>query len=210
MKLYTCYSDSHLSLFQDYFLRTFPWSDGFVLDARQIPQWVQDGGVYRAEGWCDMTDYKTECAIEACKKEETFLWSDVDVVFFGTIVKQLVDSLADYDIVGQFDGEAGLCAGFYVCRGGPKTLALFERVRAIKRQVDFGCDQPALNHVLDMVKWSYLPSTFWSYGQLQSGRWLGEEPVPFPKNLSMVHANWMVGTDLKAKFLTMALDRKTH
>jgi hypothetical protein len=104
--------------------------------------------------------------------------------------------MGDLNVLFQNDSPAGRkCAGFFVCRAGPATLHLWQRVRAhmIERRVS--SDQAALNDVADTcgLRWAYLPSTFFGGGALTGKAWTPTESLPVPDGIVMHHANWTTG-----------------
>ena len=141
MNLYTFYTPSHKSLYEDYFLKTLP-KNAFNLIVRENPQECPTGD-YFAPGWRETVFRKIELLIEACKESwgDVFAYSDVDVQFFGLTADILLAELGAFDIACQYDMDSQYCAGFFVCRANHSTLDLFCTMRD-----NYGkCDQATMN-----------------------------------------------------------------
>lgn len=59
---------------------------------------------------------------------DIFVFSDVDIIFFKKVSKDLTSHLKNKDIVFQTENykKTLVCTGFFICRANKKTLALWE------------------------------------------------------------------------------------
>ena len=92
MKIYTIYSQSHKELYENHFLPSLP--EGFELHTKEIEQECATGSYYK-DGW-DKTCYKkVQYYKEICEQNqgETYVFSDVDIQFFGLTPEDLLDEL---------------------------------------------------------------------------------------------------------------------
>jgi len=129
----------------------------------------------------------------------------------------------------HFNNPNGRCAGFFATRSTQKIRALFartlERLResAEKRKgerVGFDhSEQNAVNREIEQtkdLKWGFLPERYYTHGLYEQGVKNPKEPRGFwwhlkhpsekdrvyvPLELTVHHANWCVGTDLKIELL---------
>jgi len=194
MKVYTYYTDSHKNFYDDYFSKTL---EGFEIVAFQGEQECKTGSYYQ-DGWKNTTMKKVDIFVKACEENqnEIFLYSDVDIQFFGPIKQTLLEELGDNDIAFQNDYLGGMCSGFFVCRGNERTLKMFQNMK--KNESTYLEDQHALNMNLNNVKFKPLSSKFWTFGAYQT-QWKNQN-FEIPDNILMHHANWTEGLQNK-KFL---------
>lgn len=227
MKLYACYTPSHLPLVNQHFLLSLPPELGGARSShmfsnkkailRELPQRSQSGA-FESPGFQATCLDKVDFIIEALKTEtEPFLFSDVDVRFYGPVVDDLTKLLGDADMAFQWDGESGLeCSGFMVLRPCGAVLSFWNFVR--QRMVDHSMmDQDAVHSVLGphdqerfskatqmwfsaSAKWRILPERYWTFGR-NDKHWTPGMPVNPPADLLVHHANWTVGVDNKLKLL---------
>jgi hypothetical protein len=128
MKLIAVFSASHETLKDEWFLRTL--KDDYDVRLRRCD--VRGPGSYMQEDWTQTIVFKCDTIIDAIQKywDERFVYSDVDVAFFGPTERAILDSLAGRDIVCQLDDPAGtLCTGFFALHANDRTLRLWQEVR---------------------------------------------------------------------------------
>jgi len=201
MKLYTIYTESHKYMYENYFIKTLP--NEFEVITTEIPQECPTGEFYQ-EGW-DKTCYrKVELFHKVCEQNmgELFVFSDVDIQFFGKIKQTLIDELGDFDIACQNDTGNYYCSGFFICRANEKTLHMFsEMLKNYHLE-----DQTTLNKHIHLVKSKFLSNKFFTIGHLLNTVWSGQE-FNLTNNILMHHSNWVSGIDNKIKLMDIVRDK---
>lgn len=195
MKIYTYYTDSHKGLFDEWFSKTVT---DLEINATVGEQECKSGSYYQ-DGWKKTTMKKVDVFIKAVKENmnDIFVFSDVDIQFFGPIKEQLINELGEADIAIQNDYKGGLCSGFFVCRGNERTLRMFETMKQNESQ--YLEDQYALNMNLHLCNVKVLSERFWTFGAYGT-QWKGQN-FDIPDNLLMHHSNWTEGIENKIKLL---------
>jgi hypothetical protein len=195
MKVYTYFTPSHKIFFDEFFSPS--------VEDLEIVQIMGDQdcktGFYYTEGWKQTTMKKVDVFIKACEDNQgsVFVFSDVDIQFFGPIKQTLLEELGDYDIALQNDYLGGMCSGFFVCRGNERTLNMFKKMKENESQ--YLEDQHALNLNLHLVKFKPLSEKFWTFGMFKT-QWKNQN-FNIPDNLLMHHANWTEGIENKTNLL---------
>lgn len=198
MKLYTIYSQSHEKLYNEYFLNTI--SDEFDIITYTTSQYCESGSFY-SQGWDRICYDKVTVFKHACKDNlgGFFVFSDVDVQFFGPIKEDLITELGDYDIACQNDCGDTYCSGFFICRCNDSTLSMFEEIiKSYHRE-----DQHMLNLAIRTmgIKAKFLdPKKYFTVGHETMCPWIGQE-FSIPDQILVHHANWTVGIDRKVELL---------
>lgn len=197
MNLYTFYTPSHKSLYEDYFLKTLP-KDEFNLIVRENPQECPTGNYYSL-GWRETVFKKIDLLIEACKKNwgGFFAYSDVDVQFFGLTADILLTELGTHDIACQYDMDSQYCAGFFVCRANQNILDLLFEMRG-----NYGeSDQPTLNAHIYRCDAGFLSHRFYTAAHSLGGKiWEGQD-IDVPPDVLIHHANWVIGVAAKRRLM---------
>jgi hypothetical protein len=195
MKLYTIYSPSHKTLYENHFLKSLP--NEFELKSLEIEQECPTGEFYK-EGWSKTCYRKVEYFEQACieSQGEIFVFSDVDIQFFDNIKDVLIEELGDADIACQNDTGHYYCSGFFICRANERTLNMFRQMK-INYHLE---DQTTLNKHIHMVNSKFLSNKFFTIGHLLHRAWKGEYfQINYP--ILVHHANWVEGIDNKIKLL---------
>jgi len=201
MKVYTYYTESHKNMFDNYFSKT--------IEDLEIKAFIGEqeckSGEYYSTGWKTTTMKKVDVFINAVKENmgDIFVFSDVDIQFFGPIKDSLLQELGDFDIAIQNDYNGGLCSGFFICRGNERTLNMFESMKNNGHL--YAEDQYALNMNLHLCKVTVLSTRFWTFGQF-GGQWKGQI-FDIPENILMHHANWTEGINNKIKLLDIVREK---
>lgn len=210
LRVITSYSPSHRGLFEE-MIATFPWEAGVEFSARVD---VQDGdGTFLNPGWGRATARKMDYlhdVLTALPEDTLLLWTDVDIVYFRPVRADLIRLLRDMRAEMLFQNDAvELCAGFFVLRKTPATLALIESVR--RKTPEFGNDQAAMNQLIagSGVRYGLLPRRYFNLG-LDLGLWDGSAPVRIPKNAVLFHANWTHGFANKHRLMTIGREFKAR
>jgi Exostosin family/Nucleotide-diphospho-sugar transferase len=195
MKIYTYYTQSHKILFDNWFSKTVV---DLEIDATFGEQECATGSYYQ-DGWKKTTMKKVDIFIKACQENmnDIFVFSDVDIQFFGPIKEALLQELGDADIAIQNDYKGGLCSGFFICRGNERTLRMFQSMK--QNESKYLEDQYALNMNLHYCNVKVLTERFWTFGSYGT-QWKGQN-FEIPNNLLMHHSNWTEGIENKIKLL---------
>jgi hypothetical protein len=197
MKVYTYYTESHANLFENYFKKSLV---DLEIDATIGEQDCKSGSYYQ-DGWKTTTMKKVDVFLKGVKENMggVFIFSDVDIQFFGSIKETLVGELGDADIAIQNDYAGGLCSGFFICRGNERTLKMFQSMKDNHNL--YREDQHALNMNLNFCKVKVLSNKFWTFGAYQQ-QWKGQN-FDIPDDILMHHSNWTEGIDNKIKLLEL-------
>ena len=203
MRVYTYYTESHKILFENYFKKTIVDLEIYATFGEQECK----TGSYYKDGWKKTTMKKVDVFIKAVEENmnDIFVFSDVDIQFFGPIKDQLLIELEDYDIAIQNDYNGGLCSGFFICRGNERTLKMFQNMK--NNHDKYLEDQHALNMNLNFCKFKVLSPRFWTFGAYGT-QWKGQN-FDIPDNLLMHHSNWTEGIDNKIKLLEVVKYKQT-
>lgn len=199
MNLYTCYTPSHKPLYWKYMVNTVYFDTSLVV--HELPE-IGDG-TYRNPKWTVATHRKILMIQEVLKADidDIFMFSDVDVQFFGPLTDIVTHSIRDYDIVTQADPSRDYdvmhCTGFMAIRVNDEMRDLFKKVliqMAEKPNLD---DQDAFNVVVREGNYNigtFDPQIVWSHRQ----QWNPDDPISVPKECAVHHANWVHGVRHKA------------
>jgi hypothetical protein len=211
MRLYACYTPTHLPLVSNVFLPSLPatWSRNGValfdseVVLKQLPQRTVTGS-YGTDGFNATCMDKVDLILGAIERErEPFLYSDVDVRFYGPVVDDLMACLGDNDMACQWDGQGGMCAGFMVIRPSDRAYSLWRRVRDEMKKGPSLHDQDMLNlGIKDLLAVACvpLPTRYWTVG-LAGSVWRPGRPVNPPADMLVHHANWTIGVANKLALL---------
>lgn len=202
MKIYTYYTESHKPFYDNYFSKTIEDLEVVGISGDQeCPT-----GSYYQDGWKKTTMKKVDVFIQACVENQgkTFVYSDVDIQFFGPLKQTLIYELSDFDIAIQNDYLGGMCSGFFVCKGNERTLKMFQSMK--DNESSYLEDQHALNMNLHHVKFKPLSSRFWTFGMYQT-QWKNQN-FDIPEDILMHHANWTEGIQNKTNLLNFV--RQKH
>ena len=211
LKLYTFYTPSHKILFDQWFLPSL--QDEYDLIVETYEQECLSAR-FLSPGWTKTTYRKIELILRAILENwgDIFIYSDVDVQFFGKTEAVILKNIKDKDIILQReDPYGGLCTGFFVCRANEKTLHLFRSAKNIMHNNKKVSDQEAINRVLKQqnywdIQWGYLPDVFFG-GGLKTGKlWKIGMSLIIPNDIVMHHANFSIGIPTKIAQLEYVRD----
>jgi hypothetical protein len=236
-RLYTLATPSHQSLHDDWFRPTL--QDDYIVEMRSLEQ------VGASEDHCCGTVAfnqtmvaKVRLMLDAIRENwgGVFIYSDVDIQFFGRTEPLIDEAMSNLDVAAQRDAHprmspignpqfsGHLCAGFLACRGNERTLRLWEGILAYSLGHPDQHDQQALNHLLSWrsgwrmpnrfgVRWGYLPDAFFGPGPQLQTVWEPGMPLATPATIVMHHANWTIGIANKVAQLVAvrrAIARDVH
>ena len=204
MKLYTIYTDSHKNLYENYFLKTIP--NEFEIISTKVDQECATGEFY-SDGWGKTCYRKVELFYKACLENMggLFVYSDVDIQFFGKIKDTLIQELGDYDIACQNDTAHYYCSGFFICRANERTLNLFSEMLKRYRLED----QTTLNDNIHLVNSKFLSNKFFTIGHILYNTWKGQDfNLNFP--ILLHHSNWVEGINNKIKLMDVVRTKNNN
>jgi len=188
MKIFCCHTKSHERLLTDYFKPSLPPD----LELHAIPREGDGTGDFRSDQWIKCLHNKIDMVVGTIRDHcgEIIIWSDIDILFFRPVAKELeaLIQASGKEILFQRErnGIPDINGGFYVLRANEKTLAFFEQVRAglaANPDVD---DQFIINTLLRACPnfaWGYLPFSYYA----RTHGW------PPPRDLAIFHANGIMG-----------------
>jgi len=197
-------SELYEEMLNDFWLRSVP------SDCRPVLRVFHEGPVTYAKGsWHRVTDRKFDLILERIEKEaegSIFVFSDVDIQFFGAIADDLRCLAQGYDLLFQHDRGTHhppvlewLNSGFIVIRACSASRQVFEKARAYLREKDDPRvdDQVALRVVTAderQARMGILPTRYWTHGR---PGWTPRQDIDPPADILMHHANWIIGNGIK-------------
>jgi hypothetical protein len=202
--LYSLYTPSHTVLKERYFMPTLP-SD-VELHLRFVES--EGAGFIQDESWRRAIIWKVELILEAIDRhaDGVFVYTDVDVQFFGSFTAWFHRALARHDLVFQADAPGpALCAGFFFCRSTEVTRALWqqvlEQVRATQAREDDQSVARRLVRHMPGLRYACLPPQFYGGGTMTGRNWNPGDKLRLPRGLLMHHANFTLGVENKVRQL---------
>jgi hypothetical protein len=207
MKIITFYSDSHLEVYNNYFLESYnKYLSHHKLISKKIEQ-ISPTGEYESLGFDKAMLEKINLVIDNIdlNDPEPFAYSDCDVQFF----RDLDFQMEDIDIFFQNDFfPNNHCAGFFIAKQNQRVLDFFLKVKDkfIESMDGKIHDQIIINNLFfegyDGIKKSMLPSNkYWTVAFSTGGNpWTNQE-IKLPSELIAHHANFTVG--IKNKLLLL-------
>lgn len=204
--LYCLFTPSHRVLKEQYFEPSLP-SD-VELHSRFCE--IEGTGVFHDASWRQAIACKVEFILEAIERERqmggAFVFSDVDVQFFGSFANWFHRSVASHDIAFQVDAPGpALCTGFFFCRANARTRQLWQEVLQVVRATEGHDDDQAVAQRLagriPGMTHACLPPIFCGGGTLSGRCWHPGETLAIPEGLLMHHANFTIGVPNKIQQL---------
>lgn len=201
MKLYAIYTQSHQSMYENWFRPTLRDE----LEVSVVASSLEGNWEYMERGFRDAVLEKCDVILSAIDEnmDRCFVYSDVDIQFFGPIREPLERAIDGFDIVCQNDHpQKQLCTGFFIARGSRVLRQLWQRVRT--QIVEEWHDQSAFNRLISgsdgaapTPNFDYLPPVFLGGGTLTGRTWRQGDTLPIPAGILMHHANWTSGVSNK-------------
>ncbi len=214
MKVYTFFSESHRPILNQYFLKTFPFESGLELSIRYISQDCRTGS-FLDDGWTAAMKKKVEYVIDSIEeskgKDEYFVHSDCDIIFFNHIKKDLQEQIKGHEIACINDIQM-LCAGFFIARANDRILKLFQNIRGHLNMFangSGGADQLAMNFFIGEmgIKAKALDFRYHNIFHSIQQEWTSEIDFQIPPDIIMHHANFTRGVSTKIKLLDLISDK---
>jgi len=217
IKLLTFYSDTHLELYENYFLKSYNkfLTNEFNLKTKHIPQ-ISSTGEYGKEGFEETMIEKIKFIIENINLNDPLplVFADCDVNFLNSFKTDIVKELQNFDIKFQLNHPSGeLCAGFFIAKQNSKVLQFFEAVLTnltdslVDNTLPPGLsDQNIINYFYknlsseDINIGSLCPKKYYTVIHSIKDRWTNQEFTP-PSEMLVHHANWVVGIDKKIELM---------
>lgn len=222
LDMYTVYSDSHKTLYSDYFLPTA--SEWYTVISECQEQ--KGSGSFNDKKFGQSTRKKIETILSGFSKsseKDWFVFSDCDIMFFRDFEDDMSRRIQNVDFVAQSDC-GGICTGFMAIKKNSVNESFFKMVldymdeNLYRSESGEGFhDQQALNEVIGVIRRGepYKPQIqrpnfslvkyFDGYGNLDhvmpGVQWNEQIDIPLKFVPYMWHANFTVGMDNKIKML---------
>lgn len=188
MKLLAVTTDSHRTLYQDFFLPSLPQDTELLTHEMDLG----GDGAYKSGTWQQGVVQKLKFALDHIRKNRNsiFILSDVDIQFFesfnttdllGLLEKSTCDILFQSETADGLSGEVN--TGFYIARCTEYVESLMEKAVFACSSHEIANDQVAINDLLKpedrASRWNVLPPTYYarSHG------------FPPPPDIVIHHAN---------------------
>lgn len=204
-RLITFYSDSHESLYHNYFLPTVKKINEYDLISYKTKQ-VGNGSYYN-ENWKQATGEKIKILQQTINEcwGDVFVFSDIDIIFFDQTKYFLLKQIKKVDAVFQRDNSE-ICTGFFMMKCNESTLNFIDSV--LKNYDKYQEDQDAANQNKHLIKYKLLPDEIFNIGMVNGCiRWCGETDLNIPENILLFHANWTVGIENKIELFNFVIDK---
>ena len=203
MRLLTCYSESHRTLFENYFNPSVKKINQYEIISQKYEQ-IGDGSFMNI-GWKDSTFRKIDFLIQMVEEcwGECFLFSDSDIIFLNKTKDFLLEQLGSHDACFQRDFN-DLCSGFFIMKANDKTLKFLKNCIINKNK--YPEDQTAFRGEKEAIDYILLPDQIFNIGMINGGTVWDGEPIDIPKNILVFHANWTIGTKAKVDLFNLVID----
>jgi len=215
MKLYTVFTESHMELFQNYFIKSLPFDPR--LELRVLFKEQLCNAEFRTKGWRETMYYKVRCFIQAAKETtdgEYFIFSDPDIQFFRPFYDDIMKQVEGYDAAFQNDYGGGVNTGFFIMKSTSKTRAFLNTVEG--NLENFPEEQVCFNHLISnfsnpdynkiTFKTKMLSENYWTYGANYAA-WDGNSKFTLPKDIVMHHGNWTKSFAEKKQLLNIVREK---
>ncbi|MCH9630438.1 MAG: hypothetical protein S4CHLAM37_04380 [Chlamydiia bacterium] len=221
-KLYCMYTPSFKRLYEESFKPSI--KDNFEIIAKVYPDHCPSGEIH-AKGWEKVMLNKLELLEQAVRENwnnQVFFFSDIDIIFFDSIIPKALQCLGERDFVAQQgfvtqkSAAYKICAGFFVMRGNLKTLKLIRTAYDLLEKGICIDDQVAIRKALKILKlekidWGLLPLEEFANGRIVLRKnqknpnslylYHADSKIELPDSIVMFHATFCKGLDLKLDFL---------
>jgi hypothetical protein len=191
VKIFSCYTPSHHTLYHDDFLPTIP--PGFTVQAEVIE--MSGEGHYDSPQFVPCVVKKVDLILQSLRENDgdVIIWSDVDVQFHKLTPDIALAELGERDIAFQAAGvpATDINSGFFICRCNDHVVRFFAEVkRRLLNESAGEIEERVINKLLPIMSeqdlsWCYLPRSFYA----RSNYW------PPPRDLVLYHANSTPGAN---------------
>ncbi|MFK7759256.1 MAG: hypothetical protein AB8C13_04840 [Phycisphaerales bacterium] len=144
VRMYTCFTESHKPMLDEYFLPSVP--DSFEVVVNQFDQECETGE-YLSDGWVRAVSRKIEVIREAIEHTRStegpdyFVFSDCDIRFFTDLGPDIAHHMKTHDFIAMDDDI--YCTGFMGIRADDRAAFMWKW--AAENIEKYGCDQPTGN-----------------------------------------------------------------
>lgn len=204
INLYTFYTETHNTLYEEYFLKSFyekKLDENFNLKVRKFAQKSNDGS-FNSKGFKETMFDKLSLIKDAIQEnpENPFVYSDCDVVFYKNFYD---DIFLDSNIDALFQNDQNtLCAGFFIAKSTYKFKNFIDVV--CHNNYKYPNDQVTMNAFKDNINYKLLEcDKYFTIGNLL-GLYSGESFSLGEKVKSEIilhHANFTIGIENKIKLI---------
>jgi hypothetical protein len=220
-KFVTYFTPSHQELntiFSESFYKIY--GDNYIIHNISDSQQYCQTATYHDTGWRQTQINKVASLIDLLEikmtKDNVFIYCDTDILHNRYCVDDIVKKLENYDIVAQNsfsrDPKQKYCSGFFAGKANSKTLGFLKAILlALKsdNQNENVADQYYFNQFSGGLKIAQLNSMYFNPGAVTGGTIIPEGYAEIlsskiPKEVFIVHANWIKGAENKVKFLNYA------
>jgi hypothetical protein len=211
MKFISMATTSHQQLVDEWLLPSF--KDDAPLDVYRCDDHGGGKGAWRTPGfdWAVRRKVKFIADTIAANQGDLIVWTDIDIQFFRPVAPVLEALMKDHPEVDMMFQRGShkheeVCTGFFVCRCTKKMLFFWRMVQIMMWPFGYLGDQYVINRMmcvferfrplpfnLFMVKWAYLPDTFYCPGVNSSRLWKPGDTLDIPEGVYLHHANWTIG-----------------
>ena len=168
-------------------------------EARLLPDKnLTEFETFKKKNWSQIMHVKFDIISECLKTHDYVCFTDGDIVYHNpNFLERLVSIVGDNELLIQNDAGPGCpvaaCAGFMFIKSNDKMKYLYdpERTRARCYENSLYEDQTYINGILPQIKHKLLSQT-----EFPNGAFFYQYK---PKTPYLVHFNWIVGHEKKAK-----------
>lgn len=213
MKLYTFYTETHKSLYEDFFIPSWErhgLSNNFDLKTLNGHQFSETGN-FNSQGTIDTWDERLGMFLDVIEENwgSFFIYSDCDVQFFGNFYDDIISRIDENtDMLAQSD-MGTICAGFMVVQANKIMKKFFEKIR--KELKNFSNDQMCINHYKMQMRSKLLPeSKYFTIANSNGGRvWTPDQTnLIIPNDILVHHGNYTIGIENKTKLMEFVKKQK--
>lgn len=214
MKLYTFYSDSHLELYENFFIKSFKENSmekSFDLISLKVDQ-KSSTGDFNSDGFNSTMVDKVEIILQAINDNwgEPFMFCDCDIQFLRDFKQDILSYLDDkIDLYAQSDAGT-ICAGFLMVKANKISKKFIEKI--IKETPKFSNDQVCMNYYKNHIRYKLLPEDkYFTIASANNAKvWNGEENFQVPSGILVHHANYTIGISNKKKLMELVKKNVIH
>lgn len=206
MKLYTFYTETHKSLYDNFFIPSWEennLSSNFELITLSGQQFSETGN-FNSQGTLDTWDERLSMFLDIIEDNygDFFIYSDCDVQFFGNFYDDITSRINENtDMLAQSD-MGTICAGFMVVQANKIMKKFFEKIK--KELRNFSNDQMCINHYKMMMRSKLLPEDlYFTIANSNGGTvWTPQQNnLMLPENMLVHHGNYTIGIENKTKLM---------
>jgi len=176
---------------------------------------------YHNIGWKQTQINKVQSLINILYKfndGETFIFCDADIIHLNNYIDDIDVLLKKYDMVAQKSfskkENSGYCSGFFAAKKTEKVMRFLNYIlQSLKYTAnsESHADQYYFNKYAGILNIGYLNDSYFNPGLISNGNVIDKCDFDkikslAPKDVNIVHANWIKGSENKFYFLDMYID----